>query len=58
MQKFNVMEIVNKKNRTTQPEEGRIFPAVNKLSQIAGDRMEKTSEEIEEKEEEIKVDAK
>ncbi|KAF8181331.1 hypothetical protein BJ912DRAFT_980078 [Pholiota molesta] len=58
MQKFNVMEIVNKKNRTTQPEEGRVFPAANKLSQIAGDRMEKTSEEIEEKEEEIKVDAK
>jgi tRNA acetyltransferase TAN1 len=58
MQKFNVMEIVNKKNRTTQPEEGRVFPGVNKLSQIAGDRMDKTSEEIEEKEEEIKVDAK
>lgn len=61
MQKFNVMEIVNKKNRTAQPEEGRVFPAVDNLkpSQIAGDLTEETSKEIEEeKKEEIKVDMK
>lgn len=58
MQKFNVMEIVSKKNRAAQPEDGRVFPTVNKLSQMSGDLTEQTSEGIEkEKKEESHVDA-
>ncbi|KAF9478325.1 hypothetical protein BDN70DRAFT_880092 [Pholiota conissans] len=55
MQKFNVMEIVNKKNRDDKPEESRVFPGASKLPQT-GSGNTTTEKSIDESEQEVKAD--